>query len=124
MIRMKDIPTHSVQTPARRAGWTHREREVKGMIEVRRKLVRRAGQIFPVREVEFVREGATLAALVEGDPLLQALDMPLRDVERLRSAYAPAISNRPLVSAAFDVILECPARDRQTNKHSCGSAQP
>ena len=76
------------------------------MIEVNRKLVRRAGQIFPVREVEFVREGATLATLVEGDPLLQTLDMPIADIERLRAVYAPAITSRPLVRAAFDVILE------------------
>ncbi len=76
------------------------------MIEVRRRLVRRAGQLFPVREVEFVREGQTLAALVEGDPLLRALDMPLLEVERLRVAYAPAIVAKPQLRAALDAILE------------------
>lgn len=92
------------------------------MIEVKRKLVRRAGQIFPVREVEFVREGATLATLVEGDPLLRALDMPLEDVERLRSVYAPAISNKPLVRDAFDVILEY--KREQTEEHDRPQHQP
>ena len=84
-------------------------------IQLRRQLIQRSGQTFPVHEVAFVKDGETVARLAAGDPLLHALELPLEQAERLRTTLAAAIETRPQLSTAFDAILEY-LRERQPRR--------